>query len=371
MAETTIIIGLVQSLFGILIFISKKPKHISFNILTAWLAVIAIFLGALLLPFQVVDYFKPGIFPIIFLWGPLLYFYVSSLTIENFKFKKSSFLHILPVIIVGIHRSTINVISVTNTTVLANNPNYIYNKIYYSLLAISLVSYWVLSLNLILKHRKNIPFHFSNYTTRNSLTWLVFVMSLFLAFFLAEFFVPFFESIFNTKLIGVPTLSFNLTIFAFIIIFFGINQNVIYEADKEDFPEVEVDDFKNNSEGKYQRSALEKHQIETLLKSIHKYLENRKPYLNPDFSLQMMSEDLNVSRQKLSQALNIGQLKNFYKVINEYRIEEVKRMLNNPEFNHLSVLGIAFECGFNSKTSFNRIFKEETGCTPLQFKKSL
>ena len=149
MTKTILIVGFVQSLFGVLIFITKKPRHFSFTILTIWLAIIAIFLGALLLPFEVVDYFKPGIFPILFLWGPLLYIYVSSLTIENYKLKRSSFLHLLPLLAVGIHRSMVEVISVTGHSGFNENPNFIYNKIYYLLLGVSLLSYWIFSLNLI------------------------------------------------------------------------------------------------------------------------------------------------------------------------------------------------------------------------------
>ena len=82
-----------------------------------------------------------------------------------------------------------------------------------------------------------------------------------------------------------------------------------------------------------------------------------------------MADDLEISREKLSYLINTGQQKNFYKLINEFRIEEVKERLQNPHFNHFTVLGIGLECGFNSKSSFNRIFKEETGLTPSEFKK--
>ena len=91
--------------------------------------------------------------------------------------------------------------------------------------------------------------------------------------------------------------------------------------------------------------------------------------MNPDYSLQMMADDLQISREKLSYLINTGQQKNFYKFINEFRIEEVKERLLNPKFDHFTVLGIGLECGFNSKSSFNRIFKEETGFTPSEFKK--
>lgn len=82
----------------------------------------------------------------------------------------------------------------------------------------------------------------------------------------------------------------------------------------------------------------------------------------------MMVEDLKISRQKLSYVINIGQHKNFYKLINESRVNEVKEKLQDSHYNHYTVLAIGLDCGFNSKTSFNRIFKEETGLTPTEYR---
>ena len=366
MAELIIIIGFVQALFGILIFISKRPRHLCFSILTIWLSIIAVFLGAQLLPFEVVDYFKPGIFPIIFIFGPLLYFYVSSLTIEDFKLKLNHIWHLIPLALISIHRSTIDAVSVSSSTNIAENPAFIFNKIYFILLIISTFIYWIFSVKLILIHRKNIPFYFSNYTSKNTLNWLVFVVLIFLLFFVAQLFVSSIEKVFDTNLIKFPILFTNLTIFTFIMVFFGINQSVIYNSKKQNRERI-ID----ISVPKYTNSALNKKQIEELNITVFSYLKSKKPFLNPEYSLQMMADDLSISRQKLSQTFNIGKQKNFYKIINEFRIEEVKQMLNNPDFNHFSVLGIAFECGFNSKTSFNRIFKEETGFTPSTYKKSI
>ena len=92
---------------------------------------------------------------------------------------------------------------------------------------------------------------------------------------------------------------------------------------------------------------------------------------NPEYNLQMMADDLQISRHKLSHIINSGQQKNFYKFINQFRVAEVKLMLTDPSYHHYSVLGIAMECGFNAKTSFNRIFKEETGLTPTEYKLAL
>ncbi len=370
MIKTIAIIGFVQSLFGIVIFISKRPQHLSFIFLTIWLAVIAVFLGSGLLPFEVVDYFKPGIMPILFLFGPLLYLYVSSLSIENFSLKRSQLLHLVPMIAVALHRSTIDVVPISSPSNLAENPSFIYNKIYYSLLLVSLFVYWIFSLKLILEHRKKIPFQFSNYTAKNSLTWLIFVLSLFLVLFIADFVSSFLVKVLNLNVMKISFLSLNLTLFTFIMIFFGINQTSIYTSKSK---KKDNGDFENlkGLESKITKPVLHEDQITEFTENIFRYLKSKKPYLNPDFSLQMMADDLNISRQKLSETINSGQKKNFYKFINEFRVQEVKEMLVDPAFNHFSVLGVGLECGFNSKSSFNRIFKEETGYTPSEFKRNV
>jgi AraC-like DNA-binding protein len=366
--KTIAIIGLVQSLFGILLFVSKRPRHTSFYFLTIWLAVIAIFLGASLLPFEVVEYFKPGIFPLIFLFGPLLYMYLSSLTIENFRLKPVYLLHVVPFLVVCIHRSAVNVVPITSSSDLSENPSYLFNKVYYSIFIISLFIYWIFSLKLVIKHKKNIPYNFSNYTTRNTLNWSVFVLTLFLIFFIADFSMFYFSRVLNIKIHTIPLLPLNITLFTFIIIFFGINQTVIYQ-DKHKPGEPEISEKQIIDDSRSDRGLLDDKQKEELTEIILQYLEAEKPYLNPDYSLQMMVDDLNISRQKLSYLINSGQQKNFYKLINEFRTREVKEKLLDPAFSHYSVLGIGLDCGFNSKTSFNRIFKEETGLTPSEFKK--
>lgn len=363
-----VIIGFVQALFGIVLFIAKRPRHISFSFLTIWLAVIAIFLGARLLPFEVVDYFKPGIFPLVFLFGPLLYMYLSSLTIENFRLKPAYLLHLVPFLVVCVHRSIVDVVSITSSSDLSENPSYLFNKIYYSIFILSLFIYWILSLRLVYIHKKNIPYNFSNYTTRNTLNWSVFVLTLFLIFFIADFSMFYFSRVLNIRIPTISLLPLNITLFTFIIIFFGINQTVIYQ-DKHKIKVYEPSEKELIDRSRPDRGLIEDTQKEELTEIILQYLKDKKPYLNPDYSLQMMVDDLNISRQKLSYLINSGLQKNFYKFINEFRIRDVKEKLLDPAFSHYSVLGIGLDCGFNSKTSLNRIFKEETGLTPSEFKR--
>lgn len=364
--NTIIQIGFIQSAFGVLIFLSKRPKHISFYYLSFWLFINALFLGTQLLPFQVVDYFKPGIFPFLLLLGPVLYLYVSSLVLENFKPVLKHLYHLLPLVIVGIHRSTIDVVSITDDTYNAESTLDLYNKIYYFLIIISMVIYWGLSIKSILKHRKSIPFYFSNYSTKNTLNWLIFVVVVFLVLFMFDFLASYIEVVFDVNLFFFGGLVGNLTLFSFIMIFFGINQTAIYKKTDAHSGDREIATGK-----KYGKSTLADGQIEEINNQVLEYLTTKKPYLNAEYSLQMMADHLEVSRQHLSQVINTGQGKNFYKLVNEFRVNEVKNMISDPVFSNYTILGIAFECGFNSKTSFNRIFKEATGYTPSEYKKNL
>lgn len=371
MVKTVALIGFVQALFGVLIFISKRPKHISFTIIAFWLVIIAVSLGTKLLPFDTVEYFKIGVFPILFLHGPLLYLYVSSLTNENFKLTWKDGLHALPVFIIGIQRTFGTQVSMNSSPNLTENPSYIYNNIYYTLLIISLVIYWILSLDLIIKHRKNIPYFFSNYTARNTLNWLVTLIILYLVLFVIELFFTYIEKLLNTEFSFLANLHVNETIFTFLLIFFGINQTAIYKRQKITSDETLLAEDGGAQEMKYSSSALNANQMQELTGTIIQYLRNKKPYINSEYNLQMMVDDLQIPRYKLSQVINSSQKKNFFQFINEFRVEEVKEKMANPAYQKYTVLGIALECGFNSKTSFNRIFKEETGLTPSEYRRKI
>ena len=357
------LVGLVQALFGMLLFVTKRPRHVSFVFLVVWFGIIALFLGALLLPFEVVTYFKPGIFPVLLLFGPLLFFYLQSLTTEDFRLKSRQLLHLLPLLLISLHRSVTSAVPITSSS---ENPLYVYNKVYYAILILSLFYYWLSGLKLVLKHRKNIRLHFSNYTQANSMSWLALVLSLFLVLFMVDFTGFFFHKIWQLEVPSLFLLPVNLTIFVFIMVFFGINQSVIYTPQEGAIqPETNGAPL---GDRKYTGSSISDEEIEKVTQTMLAYLAGEKPYLNPEYSLQQMASDLKISRHKLSQVINSGQNKNFFKLINEYRIREAKKMLLNPAYDHYSILGVGYACGFNSKSSFNRLFKEETGCTPSVFK---
>jgi len=87
--------------------------------------------------------------------------------------------------------------------------------------------------------------------------------------------------------------------------------------------------------------------------------------------LSDLADKMNSSTNHLSQAINENRLINFFDYVNGYRVEQVKRLIGDSKYDHYTLFGIGLECGFNSKSSFNQIFKEHTGKTPSEFKKSI
>ena len=97
-------------------------------------------------------------------------------------------------------------------------------------------------------------------------------------------------------------------------------------------------------------------------------MASSKPFLNSNLTLQQLASDLTITPHILSQVINDQYNLNFFDFVNQYRVQEFREIVLNPKYENFSLLGIALECGFNSKTAFNRIFKKSTGLTPSQFK---
>jgi AraC-like DNA-binding protein len=96
-------------------------------------------------------------------------------------------------------------------------------------------------------------------------------------------------------------------------------------------------------------------------------MNTEKPHLDPDLSLPDLARRLRTNPVVLSAVINAGAGKNFNDFINEYRVGEFKQQVRMPANAHLSFLGLALDCGFNSKATFNRAFKKFTGTSPKEF----
>jgi AraC-like DNA-binding protein len=96
-----------------------------------------------------------------------------------------------------------------------------------------------------------------------------------------------------------------------------------------------------------------------------------KPFLNQDLTLQKLAERLKTSSHNLSEVINTRMHQSYYDFINQYRVEEFKNRLTDPESKRYNLLSIAFDSGFQSKGTFNSIFKKFTGMTPSEYKARL
>jgi AraC-like DNA-binding protein len=110
----------------------------------------------------------------------------------------------------------------------------------------------------------------------------------------------------------------------------------------------------------------------TEAQQIHKmlidYLESEKPFIKSDYSMHDLCNKLNISRRKISYVLNELMDKNFYGVINEYRVREAEELLMKDDLNQLKIEVLGEMVGFQSKSSFNACFKKVTGMTPSEYR---
>lgn len=122
-----------------------------------------------------------------------------------------------------------------------------------------------------------------------------------------------------------------------------------------------------NSEEKYKSSSLQGVEELKLYYRLNDLLRTEKNYLNPDLSLKYVADELSTNTKYLSQVVNRQAGYNFQYFINTYRIEEVKKKILDEELQHLTLYGIALQCGFKNKSTFYKVFKEITGYTPKAF----
>jgi len=103
--------------------------------------------------------------------------------------------------------------------------------------------------------------------------------------------------------------------------------------------------------------------------ALEEHMGNEKPYLDSELNAFDLAKSLNLSQRNLSRIITENGYLNFNNYVNHYRIEEAKRLLQSPESANLTMIGIGFEAGFNSKATFYSTFKKYTGLTPSQFHK--
>lgn len=118
---------------------------------------------------------------------------------------------------------------------------------------------------------------------------------------------------------------------------------------------------------KYLKSGLSKEKLDAIDKRLRHLMVTEKPFLNSDISMKSLSDSLNESANHVSQAINDIHEKNFFDFVNSYRIEEMTKLIKVPSNSNLTLLALAYEAGFNSKTTFNSAFNKLKEQTPRAY----
>lgn len=361
-------IGITQSFFAGLMIATKRNPQIADRILATWLFLIAIEMIFALVNKTILPLYEFVFIP--FTYGPLLYLYVKFLTTENPKFKWQYWLHLIPFIAVFTTAIVFHgrpVIKLDNF--FSNDPFLSFRLIYGLSFFISITTYSIITFVLIRRHEKNVKELFSYTSARITLSWLKVISIGFYVTYILVFIVGVYV-IFKKELPYDPTIVsyFGLTFFAFAFSSYGIKQpgifNELYADKKTKIRKSEPAE----PEIKYERSGLKNSDAEKYLTRLFRHMDTKKPYLDADLTIQDFAESLNIPRHYLTQVINEKLSKNFYQFINEYRVEEVKRLLMDKDYKKFTITAIAFESGFNSKSAFNSAFKEITGMTPTEYK---
>lgn len=366
--EILYILGLSHAIFGFALLLSKRPKHISNTILGIWILLLGILMAGRLSPIPVIDFFRPGLFPIYLCFGPFLYLYIKSLTIENYSLSRKDILHFIPFLLVAIHRSFTDPVNFGPGGGLDfRKEGQLVNFIYFSLVTLSITIYTVIAFKQIVQHKHNLQNIYSFDSKRYTLAWLRIISILFLIIFTSGMVIGYFDVVFKNSSLPDNSQTIGIVLFIILASFFGVKQPVILMAAIQE----NNGNNKIDSNQKYLRSGLSETNVVKIKNKIVYHLRQEKPYLNPEYSINTLSEELSVPRHHITQVINSDLNKNFYSLINEFRVEEVIERMSQKDYSNYTLLAVAFDSGFNSKSAFNRIFKQATGKTPSQYKSSI
>lgn len=226
-------------------------------------------------------------------------------------------------------------------------------------------SYTILSLLQIRKHKKHI-LHFSSNTVEIDLAWIESIVwaALFLVIGISIFNMLFFEAPLNLFMNG-----FVYTVVLFTA-YHSLKQKEIFPVDEEERTEalLLLADTDTNT---LQNKIMTDEKLVEEKSRLYELITKEELYLDTELSLGKLAKKLNLSSHQLSYVINTGFNQNFYGFINKFRVEKAKQLIaEDKNLDKFSMIGIAFESGFNSKTSFNTTFKKITGQTPSEFRNS-
>ena len=357
--------GIFIAFFSSFLILGKSKKVTADYVLAIWFMIIGIHLIFFVL-FHAEGYLRfPSLIgfeiPFPFMHGPMLYLYILYVTSQN-SGKKIWLLHWIPVLMIYISLFQFLLLPPQERVEVYQNKGKGYetlSQVIKFLMILSGILYVGLSFLAVRKYKKAISNQYSN-TEKINLNWAYYLIT-------------------GIALIWIAVMiRNNILIFSIVVLFimvaayFGISRVGIldYSVVKTE-GDTENSTVENSPEvPKYEKTFAGKEAIQDIYNKLVIQMEKEKLYTDPELNLNYVAKLLDVHPNTLSQTINFVENRNFYDYINRQRIEEFKRIAVLPENGKFTILSLAFESGFNSKTSFNRNFKKYMNCSPREFLKS-
>lgn len=384
------IIGSMQGLFLFLLLVTRKENKLANKVLAFLIFLIMIHLATSFFHTNndaINDLMAIGRSDMfIFFYGPLIAFYTLFLTGFSEKLKPGYFFHLSPAIVLLLIL-ILSYIYWGNPIYLQiweeNNPYSL--RLWYIIHSSALThlfSYLIYGLIVVNKYKKQLSSYFSQ-CGRIRLLWLQILLSsmIFISFFaIIQFLI---NSFHDPEGILQWIISITTVLLVFIMGYFTNRQPDILE-DLKDMNQflTETEERNDNvqeskvqkkpeiedKKAKYERNRLDEAEERINLNKLLQYVEEQKPYLEAELNMKQLSEGVEIPAHQLSMLLSIYLQQNFYTFINKYRLEEAKKRLAAADSKEHNILTIAFDTGFNSKATFNTVFKKFEGITPSEYR---
>ena len=373
--STIFTIGIFLSLFLAVLLFTKKHRILSDTILGICLISISIYLLNYYLHYlgywQKYPHLVGATHPFPLLYGPFVYLYVVMNLRKEQRFKWKDILHFLPFMLTYVSMFPFLFGYSAEQKAMIDEEDFNSPFRYFFILtfieyAIVSAVYLILTYIKINHYQRIIKINFG-YNEGISLWWLLMLLDgfgiIYAAGVVSFIYVAQFDLNinfgFNAELI--PYALF--VVFVAFIGFFGIRYQGVFTNEIKAIELVEPQE-----ENKYKKSGLKDAEGELLHQQVCALMQKEKPYLEPKLSLGQLAEMLGVAANKLSQVINQYE-KNFYDFVNGYRVQEFIVRAQCESNKNLNLLGIAYGSGFNSKSSFNQVFKKMMGETPSAYLK--
>lgn len=315
-------------------------------------------------------YFIP--FMQVLLIGPVIFFYTKSLLNSTFKISKKEYYHFIPALIYLVYSL---IVFITDKLILdefyfyADGRDKDMANWYQIAGIISMVYYLIASLKFY-KNYKKLVFDKVSFADSILFEWI----PNFLIAFLSIVVLRVLLFLLNPEWGNFGNQFWHYIAFSIVVLYVSVNgyANAVKMSFLNDVNSESINVYQESDEDyKTKQDNTNLEEIEFWKDKILHLVESEKVFKNPTLTLSDLSKLLNTNTKTISKSINSGFDMNFNDFINHYRIEAVKEKLQKEEHKTSTLLGIAFDCGFNSKATFNRAFKKSTDLSPKDYLKNL